>query len=291
MQLNHYFCYGMAVHSRILLPLSPLDSTNTVARVDVDYAAVADCELPQITSWLHASSTEIRLQRAELGCMQVQAQQIRLDAPQHPLTLLQQLYLVGWGLAGAAMLQQRLALHANALEKDGQVILIAGDSGQGKSTLSAQLLANGYRIHSEDVAVFAEPAKVWRGMQHLLLQPDAAEQWPFPVVAQGERNLRQVPQSRQSCYPVKALICVSFADATAVNELKGMAKFALLRRQCYRPYLSQALGIVSQQAQLLSQHFASIPVWHYQRPRHQANAQALAAEVDALRRQHGLTWL
>jgi hypothetical protein len=291
MQTNHYLCYGMAVHSRIPLPLSALDSTATVADVDVDYAVLPAVDLPQVTPWLHASSTHLRLQRAELGCMQVQAQQVSLDTQLHSTSLLQQLYIVGWGLAGAAMLQQRLVLHANALEKDGSVILIAGDSGQGKSTLSAQLLASGYRLHSEDVAVFADSAAVWRGMQSLLLQPEAAVQWPFVVLEKGDRQLLQVPQSQQVCYPVKALICVSFAEVTAVTELKGMAKFALLRRQCYRPFLSQALGIANQQAKLLAQHFATIPVWHYQRPRHQADVFALSEEIAALRLQYGLAWL
>jgi hypothetical protein len=45
-----------------------------------------------------------------------------------------------------------LWLHAAAVERNGNALLIAGRSGQGKSTLSTHLCDNGWRLLSDDVA-------------------------------------------------------------------------------------------------------------------------------------------
>jgi hypothetical protein len=46
----------------------------------------------------------------------------------------------------------RLLLHAGAVERDGVVIAIAGDSGRGKSTLTARLVQDGWSYLSDELA-------------------------------------------------------------------------------------------------------------------------------------------
>lgn len=63
-------------------------------------------------------------------------------------------YLMGYGMAMAALQQGKLAFHCSALEApEGGAILIAGESGAGKSTLTANLLQKGYRFLADDMAV------------------------------------------------------------------------------------------------------------------------------------------
>jgi hypothetical protein len=45
-----------------------------------------------------------------------------------------------------------LWLHAAAVERNGRALLIAGPSGQGKSTLSTKLCERGWRLLSDDIA-------------------------------------------------------------------------------------------------------------------------------------------
>jgi hypothetical protein len=45
-----------------------------------------------------------------------------------------------------------LWLHAGAVERDGGALLIAGESGQGKSTFTTRLSEHGWRYMSDDVA-------------------------------------------------------------------------------------------------------------------------------------------
>ncbi len=85
--------------------------------------------------------------------------------------------LLGSVLAVALHFLGQLVMHGNALAIAGKGALLIGAKGQGKSTLSAALVARGHSIQAEDVAsVFAGSggeAEVFRGMRQLRLWPDA----------------------------------------------------------------------------------------------------------------------
>jgi hypothetical protein len=84
----------------------------------------------------------------------------------------------------------RQPLHAAALERDGRVLLLAGPSGVGKSTLVYAALRAGLRVLAEDCAFLQSGAvpRVWGmpGRVHLL--PDAVR-W-FPELAGAAPVLR-----------------------------------------------------------------------------------------------------
>lgn len=84
----------------------------------------------------------------------------------------------------------RQPLHAAALERDGRVLLLAGPSGVGKSTLVYAALRAGLRVRTEDCAFLQGGAapRVWGmpGRVHLL--PDAVR-W-FPELADAAPVLR-----------------------------------------------------------------------------------------------------
>ncbi len=50
-----------------------------------------------------------------------------------------------------------LALHAAALGRGDRILLMPGGSGSGKSTLSAGLMARGWGVYSDEIAVLDEP--------------------------------------------------------------------------------------------------------------------------------------
>lgn len=80
---------------------------------------------------------------------------------QHHLTLT---------LAG---LPDRAFLHAAALERDGEVVVLAGESMAGKTTLAAALLAEGFRFLGDDIIP-------------LSLHEDSLEPCPFPLRIRAE---------------------------------------------------------------------------------------------------------
>ncbi|MEM7031689.1 MAG: hypothetical protein AAF629_19195 [Chloroflexota bacterium] len=76
------------------------------------------------------------------------------------------LYLLGWCMG--AMLTQRhhITLHGNAVVTPQGAIVIAGDSGAGKSSLTAEFYKRGYPILTDDVC-----AVRWQPDQAPLIQP------------------------------------------------------------------------------------------------------------------------
>jgi hypothetical protein len=64
-------------------------------------------------------------------------------------------YFLGPILAFVVRLRGGLALHAGAVVRDGQALLVTGFAGAGKSTTVAAMVARGAKMVSEDVSVVA----------------------------------------------------------------------------------------------------------------------------------------
>lgn len=60
-------------------------------------------------------------------------------------------YILGFGMAMLAFVQDRLAIHCSAVADDKGAVLISGESGSGKSTLTAEFLEAGYHLVADDV--------------------------------------------------------------------------------------------------------------------------------------------
>lgn len=78
------------------------------------------------------------------------------------------------------------AIHSAALVKNGHCFLIPGESGQGKSTLSASLVASGFTLLGDDTIVLARDTLEARAIPFSICLKEGA--WPllasrFPVLA------------------------------------------------------------------------------------------------------------
>lgn len=75
--------------------------------------------------------------------------------PFKPLPLDQALPLLEWGFNWCIGLHahQFLIIHAAALERDGLAVILPGPPGSGKSTLTAYLVHNGWRLLSDELAL------------------------------------------------------------------------------------------------------------------------------------------
>jgi HprK-related kinase A len=77
------------------------------------------------------------------------------DAPFHPLPAAQAFPLLEWGLnwCVTAHCHQFLILHAAVVERGGRAALLPAPPGSGKSTLCAALVAHGWRLLSDELAL------------------------------------------------------------------------------------------------------------------------------------------
>jgi len=64
-----------------------------------------------------------------------------------------QSYLLGFGISMLFLQRGEMAIHCSALHNGREAILIAGESGSGKSTITNHYLEHGWRLMADDMAV------------------------------------------------------------------------------------------------------------------------------------------
>lgn len=86
--------------------------------------------------------------------------QVRLScddrSPFKPLPLAQAFPMLEWGLNWviSSHAHEHLVIHAAVVERDGKALILAADPGSGKSTLCAALVSQGWRLLSDELALF-----------------------------------------------------------------------------------------------------------------------------------------
>ena len=155
----------------------------------------------------------------------------------------------------AAVLRHRglLVLHANAVEAPDGAIVIAGESGTGKSTTLAALLDRGCRMLSDDVTALRPgdapgSMEVLPGAAQTHLTEDAAEGLGYlvdPAWLQPWRRMKAAIPTHvgmaSRAGPLRAL-CVlrlSRGDDVVVTQANGGDKFHVLQECMYGPMFTE----------------------------------------------------
>jgi hypothetical protein len=194
----------------------------------------------------------------------------------------------------AAVTHQRglLAMHASTVAFDGGAVLFAGESGTGKSTLTAAFHDRGYPIVTDDVSVVAFNGDghplIHPGYRQLRLAADALDHVGASLGARYKMDLGQqkygltVPGDVPPApVPIRRMFLLSDrpSDSIRLRSLTGPAKVTAVVRGTYRRRMSVALG-------QRSAHFAQcvavarrIEIVEVDRPRELASLHRL---VDAL---------
>lgn len=183
------------------------------------------------------------------------------------------LLLLGWAMG--ALFHQRglLPLHGSVIKKNRGCVVFSGDSGQGKSTLVAHLIARGYAFLDDNIAVL-DP----QGDPELKVQPG------FPEVKLWKHaldNLGLNPADLTLLTPRKEKFAAVFSEAfcdiplplkkvcvlrrgtgtrLSIKEIRGQEKFRMLRDHtfCFR-YLD-AMGLTKNHFSLVSRLAGSAEV-------------------------------
>lgn len=206
-----------------------------------------------------------------------------------------QSYILGFGFAMLALQRRNLAIHCSALADDKGAILIAGESGAGKSTVTAALLEQGYRLMADDMVyvetgmdkqVMAKPAfpyqKLCRNvalekgfdLEQLIYINEDKDKYLVPY--QGSFSTEVVP--------VKVMLTLEIinGEKIEVKEAEGLEKFYLcsgnlflrhlLLQQKYEPYIGE----------LCLQMAGAIPIYRIGRPDNRETSSEIIARVIEL---------
>ena len=152
-----YYCiYGKRIHSDLYfpqlveIPFLTEENADIVIRTGIVGEEIKALEGKQYWkfgetfSWIYNSTCWLTVENGR-----VITYELREDGEE----MLLRSYLLGHGLAMLHLQRGEMPIHCSALVKDGKAILVAGDSGSGKSTTTAVLLERGFSLMADDVAV------------------------------------------------------------------------------------------------------------------------------------------
>jgi hypothetical protein len=151
------------------------------------------------------------------------------------------------GSAYGAILHQRkiLPLHGSCFRYEGQGVMICGEAGAGKSSLTASFCLNGSEFLTDDVTPLLfknEKPYIWALSDRIKLWGDTLRQ-----LKQEEDGLHRIdPATEKFYFPMDGatgntfrldrVYIIEISDNLEVSfeELSGSSKFAALRNEIYR---------------------------------------------------------
>ena len=165
------------------------------------------------------------------------------------------------------------------MAKEGKAVLLSGNSGSGKSTMTSELLQQGYSFmaddisvikYSEDEEVFATAAFPYQKLCRDVTQTLTVSREEMIYIDEMKDKFLVPYQGvfEEKATKVKAMIILTITkeDKVVVTELSGAEKLhACMNALFLKPLLGEALYEPQNGVQVLK--FASkIPVYQIQRP-------------------------
>lgn len=167
-----------------------------------------------------------------------------------------QLYLTCSCLGFIMIQREKIALHGGTVIIDGKAIIITGERGAGKSTLTTALRQRGFKFLSDDVAAISEyePLKIQHGFPYEKLCADAMNKFNYNKKNyksfMGDEQIKYlVPAIDDFCLndlPLSCVIELEEGDTSTVQieEVKGIEKLNNIIKSIYRgEYLEYIHGI------------------------------------------------
>ena len=161
-----------------------------------------------------------------------------------------QSYILGFGMAMLAMQRRELAIHCSAVADENGAVLIAGESGAGKSTVTTAFLEKGYRLMADDMAfvtinkekkAVAKPAFPYQKLcRNVAIEKGCPledlvyineEKDKFLVPFEGKFLLDEVP--------VKGFVMLGVrnTDEVVSNKVEGISKFPVYTQNLFLRHL------------------------------------------------------
>jgi len=190
------------------------------------------------------------------------------------------LYLIGSALGMAFHQRGMLVMHGATVQHGGAAAIFVGESGEGKSTLAANLGRMGHAVFGDDTMPLWPRADggfdAWPGSRMLKLWSDTIDalgETPGRLDCVGERldkfffpNHAQAPDAPA---PVGEIILLEAGGAetgVVVEPLAGLEALRVISQNTYRPEYVPLLGREAEHFQLCSRLADRVPVVRLRRP-------------------------
>lgn len=201
-------------------------------------------------------------------------------------------YILGWGIAILFYQRGQLALHGSCLREQKKALVISGNSGSGKSTVTEELLKRGFGFMADDMVVVqksqANDMLATAAFPYQKLCRDVAEDSAVPkeemIYIDEAKDKYLVPyqgdfDETSASINTMIILKVSDIEQVSVQELVGGDKFrASMDALFLQPLLGEQLYIPEQGRRILE--FASkVQIYQIERPREKNSKDEI---VDAI---------
>jgi hypothetical protein len=278
--LYQYRAYGLGFHSEIALPelvASDMEADVIVKLSSKDIKLVY-AEPEKTTFYPKVSPSETIFVVKNLGAFQIkEGKEISIaPAPNADLRVIQ---LCVSGSVMAILLYQRgyQALHAGAVNIAGQAVAFIGESGQGKSSMTATMLSRGHQLVADDIVPISfttDRANTIPGYPQTKIGLEVAQMLRFSPESLiflhpklGKYAYRQEQDFSPSPLPLHSIYVLDEGDTIQIERLSPQAAIVELVRHSYGIRSLQAA--VSPGFHLLqsTEIFKRVPIYRLQRPR------------------------
>ncbi len=154
-------------------------------------------------------------------------------------------YLLGQALSFCLVARGIEPLHATSVAVDRGAVAFLGDSGLGKSTLAAALVAHGCRLVTDDVLAVSfegDLAMAWPSLPRLKLTPESADavfqgRRALPMNAFTSKMIFTLPREQHAdqAVPLRALYIITgeASEAVTIRPVTGRAAMLAIVRHTF----------------------------------------------------------
>ena len=235
--MHRHRLYGVTVAAPRVLPAAPTDRAADIVIHEHSFRRPSPLPPnPRGYAYSIQDSGDVHVSWSELFDFVVSADGARIDVYAGPARDAEPVYtyLISQVISVALLQRGIESLHASAVAIDGRAIILVGDSGYGKSTLTAALLQRGAQLVTDDLLVLNEKngaLHVTPGAFRLKLAPETAAQlgvtWPGVPMADGGGKyvyLLDAAQCVTEDVPVADIVLLAPVAERAIREPVSLAE-------------------------------------------------------------------
>jgi hypothetical protein len=289
-----YKAYSLTFQSDLPLPpLLSIETDDALADVVISQARVSEVGIPaakNIKAFAQVKENCVWFNAPHIARFQVE-NGTRIQYEPYANADHQSIGLYILGSCIGAILHQRgfLVLHATAIRVGEGAVLLAGNSGAGKSTTAAVFHQKGFEVMADDVVAIDAKGDAIGGYPRIKLWEDALDKLQLeknnlsPIRFHINKFSYPLEQGYyEGALPILALYVLSTANENEEFEfqpLEGIAKFNHLKAHTYRRNFMEGLGLKVSHLKLCEQISGQIPVAKIIRPRDRFNAEELTDRI------------
>lgn len=188
------------------------------------------------------------------------------------------LFVLGSSLGMIMLQRNQLAIHGGTVVLDNKGLLITGERGAGKSTLTSALREKGYLLVADDVSALdvsnslIHPAYPQQKVCEDIMDNLGYDKTHYKSLRMDSKIKYLIPtrhQFKSDSVPLKAiveLVCEDEASSLHVQELKGSEKLMTIYRNIYRIEMKIRLGVTPNFFKQCIELSQNTPVYRISRP-------------------------